>query len=260
MRYLGACEPTDSDAQMLIVAIAAAACLGALLGSIISVVAWRVPRAIPLRLGPRIDRDRLVNVWSDVPVLRRSRGTSVSPELGVALRPPILELLTGLLWALLTWRFGVTWVLPAYLVLAAAGVLLGVVDLQHQRLPNVIVAPFAVISLMLLTVASLGSGEWESLGRAVVGAAVLFVLYLVLALISPTSLGMGDVKLAGVLGLLMAYLSWRTLLYGATGAFVISAVIGIGILVTRRGNRRTQLPFGPSMLLAALVAIVATGS
>jgi leader peptidase (prepilin peptidase)/N-methyltransferase len=86
------------------------------------------------------------------------------------------------------------------------------------------------------------------------------VLYLVLALISPASLGMGDVKLAGVLGLLMAYMSWRTLLYGATGAFVISAVIGIGILVTRRGNRRTQLPFGPSMLLAALVAIVATGS
>jgi len=151
-------------------------------------------------------------------------------------------------------------VLPAYLLLATTGVLLGVIDLQHQRLPNVIVAPFAVGSVLLLTLAALGSGAWESLARALVGGVALFVVYLVLALISPASLGMGDVKLAGVLGLLMAYLSWRALFYGAAGAFVISALIGIAILITRRGHRRTQLPFGPSMLLAALIAVLLNGS
>jgi leader peptidase (prepilin peptidase)/N-methyltransferase len=260
MRYIGACELVASVARMLIVAVVAAACVGALLGSILSVVAWRVPRAIPLRLTGRIDHERVACLWSDVPILGRRRGGGSCPDLGIALRPPAFELLTGSLWALLTWRFGVTWLLPAYLALAAAGVLLSVVDLQHQRLPNLIVAPVAVVSLLLLTLATLGSGAWEPLGRAVIGAAVLFVLYLVLALISPASLGMGDVKLAGVLGLLMAYLSWRTLLYGATGAFVISALIGIAVLITRRGNRRTQLPFGPSMMLAALIAIILYGT
>ena len=249
-------EITGRTDRMLIAAVAMAAALGAALGSVLSVVAWRVPRGFTLRQSWPTADYRVSTLWSGGPILRRSPRGSASPRPVVALRPPASELMTGLLFAVLTWRFGVTWVLPAYLFLAAAAVLLGVIDLQHQRLPNSIVAPFAVGSVLLLTLAAFGSGAWESLVRAVVGGVALFVVYLVLALISPASLGMGDVKLAGVLGLLMAYLSWRTLLYGATGAFAISAVIAIGILLTRRGNRRTQLPFGPSMLLAALIAVL----
>jgi len=254
------CEITGRADRMLIVAVAAAAALGALLGSVLSVVAWRVPRGFSLRQSWSAAHYRASRLRSGGPIPRRRQRGAGPPRSVVALRTPAFELMTGLLFAVLTWRFGVTWVLPAYLFLAAGGVLLGVIDLQHQRLPNVIVAPFAVGSVLLLTLAAFGSGAWESLVRAVVGGVALFVVYLILALISPTSLGMGDVKLAGVLGLFLGYLSWPTLVYGATGAFVISALIGIAILVTRRGNRRTQLPFGPSMLLAALVAIVATGS
>jgi leader peptidase (prepilin peptidase)/N-methyltransferase len=67
---------------------------------------------------------------------------------------------------------------------------------------------------------------------------------------------MGDVKLAGVLGWYLAYLSWRTLIYGAAGGFVISALVSVVLLATRRVDRRAHLPFGPSMLLAAVLAVI----
>ena len=98
-------------------------------------------------------------------------------------------------------------------------------------------------------------GTWESLLRALLGAAISFAVYLVLALISPSSLGMGDVKLAGVLGLYLGYLGWRTLILGAVGGFVIAALIGLVLLAMRRVTLRTQVPFGPPMLAAALVAV-----
>jgi leader peptidase (prepilin peptidase) / N-methyltransferase len=246
---------------MMVAAVVVAAVLGALVGSVLTVLAWRLPRAIPLRAGPGADGALVADLWADVPVLsRHPRETETLYHTPVvAVRPPVLEAVTGTLFALMVLRFGVSWALPAYLTLAASAVLLGVVDLQHRRLPNTIVGPFAVAGLVALTLAAVGSGAWESLVRAFLGAVLLFFLYLVLALISPASLGMGDVKLAGVLGLYLAYVSWRTVAYGAVGAFIIAALTGVVLLVTGRVNRRTQLPFGPSMLLAALVAVVVHG-
>ena len=151
--------------------------------------------------------------------------------------------------------FGWSSTLPAFLTLAAASVLLSVIDLQHQRLPNAVLGPWAVAALALLLVDTMARGTWESLLRALLGAAISFAVYLVLALISPSSLGMGDVKLAGVLGLYLGYLGWRTLILGAVGGFVIAALIGIVLLAMRRVTLRTQVPFGPPMLAAAIVAV-----
>jgi len=240
---------------MTIAAVVLAAALGALAGSVLTVVAWRIPRAIPLLAGRGTDGVPVPDLWSDVPLLRR-RFSRDDSSVAVAVGGPVLELTTAVLFALLTWRFGMTLLLPAYLVLATAAVLLGIIDLQHQRLPNAIVGPFAVAGVVLVTLATAGTGAWDSLLRGAIGAALLFVLYLILALISPASLGMGDVKLAGVLGFFLAYLGWRTLALGGAGAFVLAALVGIVLLTTGRANRRTQVPFGPSMLVAALTAVI----
>jgi leader peptidase (prepilin peptidase)/N-methyltransferase len=198
--------------------------------------------------------------WVDVPVLRvrpreRSRRLGAAAQQHgpvVAVRPPVLEVLTAGLFAVMVMQFGVSWTLPAYLTLAVFAVLLGVIDLQHLRLPNSIVGPFAVLTPILLAVAAVGQETWEPLLRAAIGGAALFVVYLILALISPSGLGMGDVKLAGVLGMYLAFVSWRTLIYGAAGGFVISALVSIILLATRRVDRRAHVPFGPSMLVAAV--------
>ena len=78
----------------------------------------------------------------------------------------------------------------------------------------------------------------------------------ILALISPGGLGMGDVKLAGLLGLYLAYLGSRALLLGVAGGFVLAAVVGIELLATHRADRKTMVPFGPAMLLATLIAVI----
>ena len=122
-----------------------------------------------------------------------------------AVRPPVVELATALLFALTALRFGLSWELPAFLFLAGVGMLLAVVDARHKTLPNRVTLPSIGIGAALLAVAAFATGEWAALGRAALSAAVLFVLFFVLVLVSPRSIGMGDAKLAALLGL---YLGW----------------------------------------------------
>ena len=174
---------------------------------------------------------------------------------GLAVRLPVVELGTAVLFALTALRFGPSWELPAFLFLAAAGILLAVVDVQHKLLPDRVTLPAIGGGVGLLAVAALGTGEWTALLRAALGAVALFAVFLVLALISPRSLGMGDVKLAALLGLYLGWLGWPVLVFGAAAGFVVQAVLALGLLVTRRIGLRGELPFGPAMLLGAALAI-----
>jgi leader peptidase (prepilin peptidase)/N-methyltransferase len=167
----------------------------------------------------------------------------------------VVTAVTALLFVLAALRFGVSAELPAYLVLATAGVLLAVVDLRRRLLPNRVVGPALVAGALLLTAAAAVDGRWDDLLRAGLGALVLFVVFLLLALISPSALGMGDVKLAGLLGLHLGWLSWDAVLLGAAAGFVVQAVLSLVLLATRRVGLRGELPFGPAMLLGAGVAV-----
>jgi leader peptidase (prepilin peptidase)/N-methyltransferase len=182
-----------------------------------------------------------------------------SPRAATAVRPPVLELATAALFGLTAWRFGTAGELPAYLVLAAAGVLLAVVDLRHRLLPNRVVGPALVTGALLLTGAAVVDGRWADLTRAVLGAVVLFAAFLVLALTSPRSLGMGDVKLAALLGLYLGWLGWDAVLMGAAAGFVVQAALALVLLASRRIDLRGELPFGPAMLAGAVLAIGAGG-
>ncbi|MGY1773253.1 prepilin peptidase [Blastococcus sp. SYSU D00813] len=172
-----------------------------------------------------------------------------------AVRPPGVEAGTAVLCALTAWATGPAAELPALLVLAVAAVLLAVVDLQHRLLPDRVVLPATVLVALLLTGAAAAGGTWAQLGRAFLGAAVLFAVFLVLALLAPGQLGMGDVKLAALLGLPLGWFGWPALLLGALAAFVVQAVAALVLLAARRITLRSALPFGPAMLLGAAVAV-----
>jgi leader peptidase (prepilin peptidase)/N-methyltransferase len=86
---------------------------------------------------------------------------------------------------------------------------------------------------------------------------VLFGFYFLLAFIYPAGMGFGDVKLAGIIGGVLAYLSWATLLIGTFLGFLLGAVAGLTLMVVKRAGRKTAIPFGPWMLAGALVAIFA---
>jgi len=107
---------------------------------------------------------------------------------------------------------------------------------------------------VLLLLAAAADDAWPALGRALLGGAAAFAVLLVMALLAPAGLGMGDVKLAGFLGLYLGWLGWPVVLLGFLLGFVVQALVGLVLLLTRRAGRRTELPFGPALLGGALVA------
>ena len=80
-------------------------------------------------------------------------------------------------------------------------------------------------------------------------------MFLVLALIAPSGLAMGDVKLAALLGLYLGWIGWNAVVIGGATGFVVQAAAALVLLATRRIGLRGELPFGPAMLLGALLAI-----
>ncbi len=173
----------------------------------------------------------------------------------LAVRPPLLEVGAAALLVLVALRFGASWELPAFLFLAVSGVLLAVIDLRRRLLPDRVVVPSIGIGAALLALAGAAGGAWSELLRAGLGAVVLFAVFLVLALISPSGLGMGDVKLAALLGLYLGWLAWGAVVVGAAAGFVVQAVLALALLSGRRIGLRGELPFGPAMLAGAALAI-----
>ncbi|MDQ1623688.1 MAG: leader peptidase (prepilin peptidase) / N-methyltransferase [Actinomycetota bacterium] len=158
--------------------------------------------------------------------------------------------------SLLAWRFGAAAELPAYLVLAVAGVQLARIDLIHHLLPNRLVLPLLGAGLLLLSFAAAVTGGAAELLRGVAGGATMFVLYLVLALTSRNGLGMGDVKLAAPLGLYLGYSGWSQLFYGAALGFVAGGIVSLIVVLKNRGNKPKEVAYGPAMLGAALAVIL----
>jgi leader peptidase (prepilin peptidase)/N-methyltransferase len=181
-------------------------------------------------------------------------------ERRTAIRPPFAEVGTALLFAFTAVRFGTSWELPAFLFLAGVGVLLALIDARYKTLPNRVTLPAIGTGAALLAVAALATGEWPPLARAALGAVVLFVVFFVLVLLSPRSIGMGDAKLAALLGLYLGWLGTSILVLGVAGGFVVQALLALILLSTRRIGLRGELPFGPAMLLGAALVIGWSGA
>ncbi len=146
--------------------------------------------------------------------------------------------------------------LPAFLLAGAVGVVLAWVDVQVHRLPDRLTLPSYPVGVALLGLAALSDAAGAALLRALLGMLVLLGLYLGLALLRPADLGLGDVKLAGVIGLYLGWIGWGHLVLGAFLGFLVGGLGGIVLILTGRATRRSHVPFGPAMLLGALVAVV----
>ena len=148
--------------------------------------------------------------------------------------------------------------LPAYVVLAAGSAVLVVVDVEHHRLPNRLLYPAAAAAVALLAVAAAARDDWAAYLRAVEAAGVVYVVFLALALISPRSLGRGDVRLAALLAAYLGFRSWPLVYLGLFAGFVLAAVAATVLLISRRATRTTALPFGPALILGTLLVLAAT--
>jgi leader peptidase (prepilin peptidase)/N-methyltransferase len=163
----------------------------------------------------------------------------------------------GLAWLAATAAQG-TAALPAFLALAAFGTVLIIVDAEHHRLPDRMTGPAAIAAAILLAGAAAVDRSWDSLARAGLAAAAMLCLFYVLALVSPRGVGLGDVKLVGLLAGYLGWQGWLTVVAGLAAGFLAAGVVGILLLLTGRATRRTHIPLGP-FLIAAALAVAAAG-
>ena len=237
--------------------------LGLIVGSFLNVVVWRVPRGesvvSPRSACPRCGQH--IRARDNVPVLSwlLLRGKCRDCGEPISARYPAVELATGVVFALLAAAVGLSWALPAVLYLGAIGVALALIDLDHHRLPNQIVLPSYLVSAVLLTLASWNPGgepDWGALLRAAIGCVGLYVFYFAAALAYPKGMGFGDVKLAGVIGMNLAWFGWGAFAVGSFGAFLLGGVFSIVLVVAGRAGRKSGIPFGPWMLGGALLGLL----
>ena len=164
-------------------------------------------------------------------------------------------LLTALTFGALAWRFGHQFDVLPYSVLAAFGVALGVIDALEQRLPSVLVySGVALVGVLFATSAIVYSRGPDFL-RAMLGMAAIALLYFALALVSGGGLGAGDVKLGGLLGLALGWLSWSALVTATVLGWFAAASMWLVLRMFRRRREGSLLPMGPFLLLGALATI-----
>ena len=151
---------------------------------------------------------------------------------------------------------------PATLALAwaaGAAVVLAQVDLAVHRLPDRITYPAAAVAAAALLADAALLGTWPALLRALLAAAAAGGIAFLAALAGPSGLGLGDVKLLALLGLLLGWAGWGVLMAGVFLGLLAGAAVSLLLVATRRAGWRTPLPFGPPLLVGAVLALVVEG-
>jgi leader peptidase (prepilin peptidase)/N-methyltransferase len=228
--------------------------MGAIMGSFLNVVAYRLPRheslVRPASHCPSCGTP--VKPYDNIPILSflLLRGHCRSCSTPISVRYPLVEALTAALCAgaVLTHRSAAGIALSVVLILLVVPVAL--IDLEHRIIPNRITAAGAVLAILIgLTLDPAGEPE-----RLVAGAAAGGFLLLA-ALARPGGMGMGDVKLAAVMGLFLG----RAVAPAILIALLAGVLVGALVIAKRgaRAGRKTAVPFGPFLALGAIVAVYA---
>ncbi|MER3390267.1 MAG: prepilin peptidase [Microcella sp.] len=259
---------------MAVLLPALAGVLGAAVGSFLNVVIHRVPAGLSVVHPPSACPvcSSPVRAYDNIPVLSWLILRAQCRDCGapISARYPLVELGCAVAFVGVAVALGPQWVpdllfadllaqlivLGALLYLAAISIALAAIDLDVHRLPNLIVLPAYLVGAVALTAAAIATGDLVSVSRAAAGAGILFAVYLVLALVAPRGMGMGDVKLAGVLGLFLGWFGWDALAVGSLAAFLLGGIYGVILILARRARRTTGIPFGPWMLAGAWVGIL----
>jgi leader peptidase (prepilin peptidase)/N-methyltransferase len=230
---------------------------GAVLGSFINVVIYRLPRGMSLAHPPSHcpGCGRRVQPWDNIPVLSylllrgRCRGCGVR----IPLRYPIVELLAAAL-TVLAVRFAAT--PPAVLIqlVFVLGLLAVVfIDLDHRIIPDRITLPGIGLGLLWALIGPLPLLD-SVLGILVGGGGLFLIAVGYQRITGREGLGMGDVKLMAMVG---AFLGWQGALATVLFGSLAGSLVGLGLMVGGRGNRLTALPFGTFLAPAAWVVLFA---
>ncbi|HEX9639659.1 MAG TPA: A24 family peptidase [Acidobacteriota bacterium] len=238
-----------------LIGVLAALAYGLVIGSFLNVCIHRLPSNQSL-LRPRSRCPSCgapVRWYDNIPALSYVvlRGRCRSCQAPISVQYPLVEITTAALFLLAYRRDGLSWALLSDLLLLSALVVLGLIDLHHRILPNRITYSGTIAGVLL---GALVPGR--SVAEALIGAGAGFLALFLFAEIylrwrGVEGMGMGDAKMMAMLG---AFLGWK----GAALALLIGSLagsaVGIGLLLARRGNLQSALPFGTFLALGGVVA------
>lgn len=239
----------------MLVPIIFIAILGLMVGSFGAVVAYRVPIGeSPLTGRSRCDScGELVAGYDNIPVVSwlLLRGSCRRCGVSIPARYPLAEVgvAAGFVGCYLAFEDdGAAWVALGCVFIAMLAIIT-LTDIEDRIIPNVVLAPTAIIGVALLAVADVDELPPHLLAGGIAGGFLLIV-----ALMYPRGMGMGDVKLAAVMGLFLGRAVAPALLIG----FAAGAIFGFA-LIARHGQaaRKQKVPFGPFLALGAVVGLFA---
>jgi leader peptidase (prepilin peptidase)/N-methyltransferase len=225
--------------------------LGAVIGSFLNVVIFRLPKQLSLAFpGSHCPACQSAIRWFDnIPVVSFLwlRGRCRACRSPISLRYPAVEAVTAALYALAAWHFGSQPALVWAWLLIAALVAVTAIDLEHQLIPDRITLPGIAVGFVASVLTSRTS--WlESLVGVLVGGGVFFLVIVV----SRGGMGGGDMKLGAMIG---AFLGWKLTVLTIMLAVVSGGVVGVALLITGLRQRRDPVPFGPFLAASALVSL-----
>ncbi|MDP1568878.1 MAG: prepilin peptidase [Vicinamibacterales bacterium] len=235
--------------------IALAFLFGLIVGSFLNVCIHRLPRGQSLVHPPSTcpSCQRRLRWRDNVPViswvlLRARCGQCGEP---ISARYPIVELTTGVLFALVAAITPDPVLAASHLIFTAALIVLFAIDLEHQILPNVITLPGIVAGFLFALVTPVG---WlDSLLGILLGGGILYAIAAgYYAVRKEEGLGMGDVKMLAMIG---AFLGWQAVLITLVLASVSGSIIGVGMIAASRGSMKYALPFGTFLAMGAFAAM-----
>ncbi len=230
--------------------------LGLAVGSFLNVCIYRIPLGTSLAYPPSACTQcgRPLRWFENVPVIAwlvlggacRTCKTRISPVY------PLVELFTGAMFVWAWWQYGPGWLLVSHLLFGCALIVLFFIDLRHRILPNVITLPGIVVGLLFSVVNPPG---WaSSLVGILLGGLIPFAIAEIYARVrGEEGLGMGDVKMLAMIG---AFLGWKLMILTLVLASFMGSIVGLGLIVARRGDMKYALPFGTFLTLAAFVSVV----
>lgn len=251
-------------------AVIPAIVLGLAVGSFLNVAIHRIPAGASV-VSPRSscpECGHRIRSWDNIPVVSWVvlRGRCRDCGAAISVRYPLVEVGTAAAFGLVAWWWflagrgigiaGDLVILVVLLWFAAVSIALTAIDLDVHRLPNAIVYPSAAVASAGFTLAALLGGRWVELLTAFAGAAILGLIYLGLALIRPGGMGLGDVKLAALVGLHLGWFGWAALAVGVIATFLLGGLFGLILLVSGRAGRNSKVPFGPWILLGGWLGII----
>jgi leader peptidase (prepilin peptidase)/N-methyltransferase len=246
---------------------------GAVIGSFLNVVIDRLPSGQSL-IKPQshcsVCQTKL-KVKDLIPVISYLwlRGKCRYCRTHIPLRVLMVELVTGLLFVVLFWKYNLSPALSVVALYTCAFVAITVIDLENGIIPNSITYPLMIVSIILATfmgsvitnnIFVIDFFHWRAtlpflanLFESITGGLLAFILLLLIALISRGGMGLGDVKLAALIGFMTGF---PLVIISIFVSIIAGGIVAVILLISRRKTRKDSVPFGPFLCLGAFIALL----